>query len=327
MEGPAHPGNFPLFDWFPALSGIPRVPLCTLPSPVAHLGVIRDDLWIKRDDLNAPTCGGNKVRALEFLLGGLKKGDTVFTVGGAGSTHVLSTAVHAGRIGVSTVAFRWRHAMNPVAETISDRIGIAIPDSGRLRHPVAAIAVSRYRSFTGRGRYIPVGGSSPIGMLGHVNAALELVGQIRRGEMPAPSRIVLPAGSGGTIAGLLVGLAIAGLRTEIVGARVGPRAFVNKRHIFALAGATARFIERKTAAFIPFLDRSQLRIVHDVYGGAYGRPLARAESAAKLLHDATGITLDDTYTAKAWTAALGEAPDLGGPILFWLTFDASCLTT
>src|SRR3982751_2775431 len=106
---------FPLFDRFPALRQIPRVELCTLPSRVDSLDKIAPALWIKRDDLNAPFCGGNKGRALEFLLGGLHDGDSVVTVGGAGSTHVLATALHAARIGVSTYALRWRHAMNPIA--------------------------------------------------------------------------------------------------------------------------------------------------------------------------------------------------------------------
>jgi len=60
-----------LYKRFPALRALPRAMLCTLPSPVEQVSGIEgaSDLWIKRDDLNAPLMGGNKVRALEFLLG------------------------------------------------------------------------------------------------------------------------------------------------------------------------------------------------------------------------------------------------------------------
>lgn len=319
--------SFPLFDTFPALAGIPRVKLCSLPSPVQRLSEVGPDLWIKRDDLNAPGCGGNKVRALEFLLGGLEKGDTVVTVGGEGSTHVLSTAIHAKRLGLRVLALRWTHEMNSVADLASDRIQDLLPGSRVHGHPVLAIAAARFHSVSNRVRYIPVGGSSPVGILGHVNAALELAGQIQRNELPMPWRMVLPVASGGTAAGLLLGFSIAGLSIDIVGARVGPGLFVNRTKVLGLVRRTRKLIEEISGERLPRVDSSRLYIAHDTYGGAYGRALPRAAAAAKLLHDAAGITLDETYTAKAWAAALDERAQMGGALLFWLTFDSRCLTT
>lgn len=318
----------PLFERFPALAAIPRVRLCTLPSPIELLPSSSGltDLWIKRDDLNAPACGGNKARALEFLLGKVRPGDSVVTVGGAGSTHVLSTAIHAGRLGATTVALRWRHDMNPVADQVALRIATEVPDSRVGRSAVIAMARAQIHGLSGRVHYIPLGGSSPSGALGHVNAALELVAQIASGELPTPRQIMLPLGSGGTTAGLLLGLAIAGADIDVVGARVGPRFFVTRRRVLGLARRTARLIEKLTGQPLPDVDPRRLRIAHDVYGGAYGRPLAAATEATAMLESATGIRLDGTYSAKAFVAALGEARNARGPILFWLTFDAQCLT-
>jgi 1-aminocyclopropane-1-carboxylate deaminase/D-cysteine desulfhydrase-like pyridoxal-dependent ACC family enzyme len=320
-------GNLPLFAKFPELASLPRAVLCRLPSPIERLNGLGRDLWIKRDDLNAPFCGGNKVRALEFLLGRIGHGDTVITVGGAGSTHVLATAIHSKRLGAGTVALRWKHDMNPVAETIDSRIASAIAGSPVHRTPLTAIATARYRAFSSGAHYLPVGGSLPLGILGHVNAALELAGQIEREEMPMPACVVLPLGTGGTVAGMLLGFMIAGLPVEIVAARVGPRLFSNSRKVLSLVSATSRLIERLTGEKIPRIDPWMLRVVHHVYGGAYGRPLPQANKAAKDLHDATGIQLDETYSAKAWVAALDESRAAKGPVLFWLTFDASCLTS
>src|ERR1043165_7215992 len=131
--------------------------------------------------MNAPICGGNKVRALEFLLGGLNAGDSVITVGGTGSTHILATAMHAARIGVSTYALRWRHEMNPVALEVSSRIESIIDRPTVHLTPVLPIARARVRAMRSKSRYIPVGGSVPLGVLGHMNAALQLVRQIEGG--------------------------------------------------------------------------------------------------------------------------------------------------
>jgi len=319
--------GFPLFDWFPALRELPRVELCTLPSPLQPLDHILAELWIKRDDLNAPVCGGNKVRALEFLLGGLREGDSVVTVGGSGSTHILATALHAARIGVSTYALRWRHEMNPVANEVSSKIDSIVERSSIHLTPIVPVARARLKAIAGKSRYIPVGGSVPLGVLGHVNSALELVAQIEAGEMPPPSRVVLPIGTGGTAAGLLLGFAIAGVDIEVVGVRTGPRMFANKRAVLALARRTARFIGTLCGERIPPADPNRLRVIHSAYGGAYGRPVEGAAQATADLHEAIGIRLDDTYTAKAWIGAVRERDRAPGPLLYWFTFDASCLTS
>src|SRR5690606_28193869 len=129
-------------------------------------------IWIKRDDLDAPEYGGNKVRALEFLLGGVEPGDTLLTIGGEGSTHVLATAAMGERLGARTMAIRWRHDMNPAARrTARD----AEERCARVRTalgPISAYISSLMERRKGKVRWIPPGGTSPLGMLGHVNAGL-----------------------------------------------------------------------------------------------------------------------------------------------------------
>ena len=221
---------------------------------------------------------------------------------------------------------RWTHDMNTVAHNVSSSIELMLPDARIRNSTIVALAVARYKSWTTPARYIPIGGSSPLGILGHVNAALELDEQIREGILPMPEKIVLPLGSGGTAAGLLLGFAIAGLPIEIVGARVGPRAVVNRRRGLGLAKKTAAFIERLTGEKLPPLDPAKLRIVQDVYGGAYGRPLASAGPSEATFVEAGGPSLDGTYSAKALTTALSVARERGGRVLFWLTFDARAIS-
>src|SRR5215218_5024930 len=122
-RSPGRDDTIPLVRRFPALAAIPRARLGRFPTPVEHLDGFRDvdSLWVKHEDLSSDLLGGNKVRSLEFLLGRIGKDDTVLTIGGEGSTHVLATAVHAARLGAKTIAVRWRHDMHPTAQEVGGR--------------------------------------------------------------------------------------------------------------------------------------------------------------------------------------------------------------
>ena len=312
----------PLVGRFPALAGIPRLPLGRHPTPVQRLDAFETagELWIKREDLATDDVGGNKVRALEFLLAWTGAGDRVITVGARGSTHALATAVHAARLGARTTVVRWRQEMNADAERTAARLA-AIARVIDVLTPVDAIALASLLRLHPRARWVPAGGTTPLGMLGHVNAGLELAAQVRAGTLPPPARIVLPYGTGGTAAGLALGLAIARLDTTVIGVRVVPRVVSNAPALQWLVHRTAALIGDETGEPVRQPLPSRLRIVHDVYGGAYGRPHPEAERAAAQLLETTGIALDATYSAKAFAVALAES-SAGGPTLFWLTFDA-----
>ena len=317
-------GARPLLLRFPSLAGLPRVVLGDFPTPVQRLDLggetLAGELWVKRDDLTASSLGGNKVRALEWLLGGIEPGDVVLTAGGEGSTHVLTTATYAMELGGTTHAVRWRHEMNPSARAVAERARTLCATIVTAPGPVTGLL--RAHSSRRRGTlWIPPGGTSPLGMLGHVNAALELADQISRGEMPLPARVVLPVGSGGTAAGLALGFAIAKIDTIVVGARVAPRIAAGRMRVLYLARRARRFIERAVSTPIARVDPSRVRILHSVYAGAYGRPLPSAATSTRLLERATSARLDGTYSAKAFAAAHAMARRESGVTLFWLTFD------
>lgn len=297
-----------------------RVSLGRYPTPIERIALPshHGDLWIKRDDLGADTLGGNKVRALEVLLGGLQPDEHVGTLGPRGSTHALATAVHAGRLGARVSVVAWPQPETPVTAAIW-RATRAHADARSVPMVLAPLAAMwlRIRS----DRWIPLGGSSAAGTLGHVSAALELAEQIAAGTMPEPARIVVALGSGGTAAGLALGAALAGLRTEIVAIRVGPRIASHARRVRSLAAGAAALIRRAGGSVT--VGRLDVRVVHAFYGGAYGRVTRAGSAATTALESAHGIRLDPTYTAKAFAGALAESG--AGPTLFWNTFDARAL--
>ena len=293
---------WPLFDRFPHLANLSYVSLRRAPTPVVEAG---HNLWIKRDDLTADAIGGNKVRALELLLAPFPRGSTVVTGGSRGSTHVLATMVHGRALGLDVAAASWPQDMNPVAAAVDERLDREMTRR-HFRSPVSAALWLTWQSWKGR-NVIPAGGTSPLGILGQVNAGLEVSDQVKAGVLPEPERVVVPLGTGGTVAGVAVGLALGGLRSRVIGARVVPKIIANRSRVRRLVRATLRRLHAH--ADVSF------EIAEDVYGGAYGRPLPHAPSATT-----TGLPLDPTYSAKAFVTAMESARR--NKTLFWLTFDS-----
>lgn len=327
MSGTRSDQPIPLVRRYPALASIPRVPLGDYPTPVepVQLPGLRGPLWIKRDDLASTTLGGNKVRALEYLLADVQPGQLLLTGGGEGSTHVLATAVHASRLGARVHAVRWRHEMHALSGDVANRAERECAVVETSSTPVAGIIRTLIRRITLRARWIPFGGTSPRGILGHVNAALELADQVEAGELPFPTRVVVPLGTGGTAAGLALGLAAAGMRTQVVGARVVPRIATGRARVVLRAWSTARWVHKTTGVVLPRVRRDAVHVVHEAYAGAYGRVSPLGTEAARLMEGARGLHLDATYSAKAFAIALRVARAEEGVTLFWSTFDARWL--
>ena len=315
-----------LLERYPRLAdSLPRAELAIRETPVEWWRVGGVALLAKRDDLSAASPGGNKARALELLLAGAAAGDTLLTVGPTGSTHALAVAEHGARIGARTRVISWPQESHAVAAATADRLA-GLAEVTRARSVPEAYLRAAFARLRRGVRWIPAGGSVPLGALGHVDAALELAAQLERDRIPRPDLLVAPLGSGGTVAGLLVGMTLAGLPTRLVAVRVVPRIVANRTRVLALARRTLRLLERLAGEPLAAPDPARLEIVEDAYGGAYARPTQAAQRASDQLRDAGGPRLDPTYSAKAFAVALDRArraPD--ERVLFWLTFDARWL--
>jgi D-cysteine desulfhydrase len=296
------------------------------PTPVQLLAELAPNLWIKRDDLAADPMGGNKTRALELLLAGLVPNERVATVGSAGSTHALAVATYATRFGARAFVGRWRQEMNATATEVARRIERVAERAPTYRTPAGAHAWGWMQRARGA-RWIPAGGTTPLGVLGHVSAGLELAMQVQGAELPSPRQAIVPLGTGGTAAGLSLAFAIAGLETLVVGARVVPKVVGRRGRVLRLANRTARLLERLSGERVPRVDARAVEVVDETFGGAYGRESRAGRDAARRLIEATGIALDATYSAKAFALALERSAAVAPePVLFWLTFDSRILS-
>jgi D-cysteine desulfhydrase len=310
---------------YPGLASIPHVDLGVRASPLERWRVGTASLLIKRDDLSADRLGGNKVRALELLLGRIRPGDRVLTVGATGSTHALAVAHYAAAVGATAEVITW-----PQEEHAVSRATAQVMAARARVTPARSVADAYLRAMARRGRggvhWVPAGGSVPLGVLGHVSAALELAEQLAREAVDPRQTVVVPLGSGGTVAGLLVGFALAGLPAPILAVQVVPRLVASRTRVGWLAQRTHRLIARSAGVALPAVDYRRLLVQRDAYGGAYGRPTAEADEAAGALRAAGGPRLDGTYSAKAFGVALARARSSPEErVLFWLTFDGRWL--
>lgn len=336
-----------LFKQYPLLrEKLPYVPLGQFPTPVQKLDRIGRDLgmsrlYIKRDDFSGKIYGGNKPRKLEFLLGNALKANVkeVITFGGAGSNHALATAIYARQVGLKSISILMPQPnANYVRRNLlmSHYCGAELHLCGaelqsRRRMPLAFLATTyqllRHRLKTGRfPQLIPPGGSSPLGVIGFVNAAFELKEQILNGEMPLPEYIYVASGTMGTAAGLMLGLRAANLKSRIVSVRVTDDKFLNSKGMIKLID--------KTSSLLCSLDRSFTRLKFsegdvDIRDSFFGQQYAlftkEGMEAVTRMGKSEGIKLDGTYTGKAFAAVIEDAKneDLRDQVvLFWNTLNS-----
>jgi len=319
---------------FPELvDSLPHVRLGESPTPVRRLEGLgtRNRIWLKDDSVYGfGGWGGNKVRKLEWIIPDViaRKSKRIITVGGLGTNWGLATALYAKQFGIET-------AVALIDQPVDDHVRAQL---GRLERSGAALHFTRnkFRTFAAApflmlrnvrgGRlpyYLPPGGSSPLGALGYVEVGLELGAQVEAGEIPEPAQIVAPVGSGGTVAGLLLGLQLAGLRTGVVAVVVNDTLPLGPREIRDLAGRTESLLRRRGAKFDDIdLDEAELTVTREYLGPGYGYATAEGRAAQRVGTE-YDVPLDPVYTAKTFAGLLEiEAKSRGDdhPIVMLDTF-------
>jgi 1-aminocyclopropane-1-carboxylate deaminase/D-cysteine desulfhydrase-like pyridoxal-dependent ACC family enzyme len=289
----------------------------------AHLGFAEGALWVKRDDLTGLGAGGNKARKLDYLVADAKaRGcDTLLTGGAAQSNHVRTTAAAARLTDLGCVAVLGGHPPQvPEGNLLLDRLfdaellWVGDYDAERVETTMAETCLRL--AAEGRRPYeVPLGGASDVGTLGYVAAAAELMTQA-----PLGSLVYTATGSGGTQAGLVVGL---GHHDRVRGVDVGAIADVDER-IRSLVSSTASLAGRPFPVGELVLDRSQI-------GAGYGDRTDAAREALQLAARLEGLVLDPVYSAKALAALIADrrAGRIGGdqPVVFLHTGGSPALFT
>jgi D-cysteine desulfhydrase family pyridoxal phosphate-dependent enzyme len=283
----------------------PRLPLAVAPTPLQPaerlgkaLGFEPGALWVKRDDLTGLAGGGNKARKLEYLLGDAlaQDCDVVVTAGAAQSNHVRTTAGGAAAAGLDCVAVvGGTRPPQPEGNLILDRllgaelVWVAAYDAPAVECLLAETCL-RLASEGRRPYEIPLGGANAVGTLGYVRAAAEIAS-----HAPLGAIVYTAVGTGGTLAGLAVGL---GHHDRVRGVDVG--ALDDAAHrIGELIPPVSALAHRPMPAGRLHVDRSQV-------GDGYGAPSEAAREAIELAARTEGLLLDPVYTAKALAGLIAD---------------------
>ena len=309
----------------PAIAAMPRFRLFDGPSPLHRLRRFSAalgggaDIWIKREDLLPLAFGGNKLRNLEFLVGAAQAedADVLVTSGRRWSNHCRLTAAAGAKAGLGVhLVLTGPPVSAPGPNERLDRllgaiVHVSATDVRADRERLVEETLAAIRADGRRPYLVPVGGSGPIGAAGQVLAGLELADQARSLGIE-PQTVVLPSATGGTQAGVLVGLRLGDLATRVAGFAVAsPRA--------ELRPVVGRILVELAPLAGFRVDDSEVDLDEGFLGPAYGVPTTAATEAAELLARTEGILVDPIYTAKALAGLVAgvRSARLTGPVVFW----------
>ncbi|PWR11196.1 D-cysteine desulfhydrase [Micromonospora acroterricola] len=270
----------------PLTLGTWPTPVEPMPRLAAALGLGREDLLVKRDDLTGLAGGGNKIRKLEWTVAEAlaNDADTLVTTGAPQSNHARLTAAAAARLGLRAVlVFPGEPPADRSGNLVLDAfLGAEIVFTGAQGQPALADAAARVcerlRSEGARPALIPFGGSSALAARGYATCGEELLAQV-----PGLRTAVVALGSGATMAGLVASLGPDRTLGVDVGAVDDPRQRV------------AAFV----APLAPGVRADDLRVDRDQVGSGYPSLTTAVEEAITLVARVEGIVLDPTYTGRA----------------------------
>jgi D-cysteine desulfhydrase len=313
------------------LDQYPRLPLAEYPTPLHFLPQLSEQLqrpiYLKRDDEIGPGGGGNKTRKLEYLLAEAQRRGArrVATFGGLQSNHARITAAAARRLNMEPHLFYFERQPQRLEGNLflNDLFGAKmhfIPFGGggeanmtlettiRLVRLVAWLRIGPHY-------FIPVGGHSWRGCLGYVQAALEIDEQARALGLEN-AQVVMAAGSGGTLAGMMVGLQLIDSALRPLGIDVGR---LWRDFPVSIARLASELCARLNQAHV--FASQEIPLIEDIYvGSRYALPTAQSQAAIRRLAQSEGVILDPVYTGKAFAGLIDlvEQGRLGRaePIIF-----------
>ncbi len=306
------------------LAAIPSVALIQAPTALDEMPRLREAigsgprLFVKRDDAIPFGFGGNKVRKLQFVAAeALARGaDTLVTVGGVQSNHARATAAVAARLGFRCLIIaNGTPPTKPTANALLDALlgaDIQYIPSRAERESASAAAVEQLEREGRQPYWIPLGASTPLGALGFVQAIGEMVAQGIE-----PDVIVHAASSGGTLAGIVAGCALFGLKTHVIGVSADDPKDQIASTVQTIVGGIAERLGVAVPHDLP------MRVDDGHVGEGYGIATEASREAQRLAARSEALFVDHTYTAKALGALIGYVRQgrltADQTVLFWHT--------
>jgi len=248
-------------------------------------------LIVKREDLNHPFISGNKWWKLKYNVERALAAphQTILTFGGAYSNHIYATAAAAKEAGLKCIGIiRGEEALplNPTLQFARSQ-GMALHHVSRKDYNLKTTPafIESLRQLFGEFYLIPEGGTNELALQGCVEFAKKI-------STINFNYVLLPVGTGGTIAGIIAGL---NGEREIIGVSVLKNGDFLTNDISTLV---KNFSGR---------EYGNWRLLTSYDHGGYAKvtqPLKDFIAMMKVRHD---LPLDPLYTGKLLWAVMKEA--------------------
>ena len=277
-------------------------------------------LFIKRDDCTGLALGGNKARQLEFYLGEAQAegADTVLITGAVQSNFVRTAAAAARKCGmdihiqleerVPNVDAIYRESGNVLLDKLLGATLHSYPhgeDEEGADRKLGEIA-DELRGEGRRPYIVPLApGHKPIGALGYVVAAREILQQLDESGIGI-DEVVVPSGSGATHAGLLFGIRALGSSLPVLGICVRRPADAQLPRLKTRCEEIAQLLEIPNP-----VAENDIRVADDFLAPGYGQMNDGALEAINLSARHEGLILDPVYTGRAMAGCLKRGRELG----------------
>lgn len=285
------------------LQNIPHLNNSIIPTPIMKLEKLSENhhanIYCMRDDLTGFAFGGNKTRKLDYLVyDAIQQGaDTLLGVGANQSNFCRITAAYGAANGLDVqLLLSGKKEENPRANLFLDHLFNA-----KVNHTdafenaeVEAESLKLEERLTEQGKKVyrmPLGGSTPLGTLGYLNAFDEILAFSKKNKIDF-DYIFLASGSGGTQAGLVLGKMISNWQSEIIGISVGRTAKELHSVVDNLAKETAKMLNIAPV-------NTEFVVNEEYIGKKYGAFTDWGKKAISKFALDEGILLDNVYTGKA----------------------------
>jgi D-cysteine desulfhydrase len=262
------------------------------------------NVFIKRDDLLPGCAGGNKTRKLDFCIAdAIENGaDTIITCGAVQSNHCRLTLSWAVKEDMDCHLVLEERVPGSYKEEGSGNnflfqiMGVkstkVVPGGSDMMGEMEKVA-EQLKAEGKKPYIIPGGASNSIGATGYVACAQEIQQQLFDQGLKI-DHMVVPSGSAGTHAGIVVGMYGTNAGIPVSGINVSRPKDVQEGIVHKLAQETARRVGMRGE-----LPASEISCFDSYVGPGYSLPTESMVEAVKLLAQTEAILLDPVYSGKA----------------------------
>lgn len=247
-------------------------------------------LLVKREDQNHPFVSGNKWWKLKYNVEeALRLGQKIVTFGGAYSNHLYATAAAASELGIECIGIVRGELTLPLNHTLAfaKQKGMQVEYVSREKYRTKSSPefIDELRARFGEFYLIPEGGTNALAIKGSLEFAHEL-------RDINHDYLVLPVGTGGTMAGLILG---SETTKKIIGVSVLKGDF--HRH------EITQLLQNENKSGEVYGNWTVLTSYHH---GGYGKVSRELVEFMRVMREEHSLPLDPVYTGKLLWAIVEE---------------------